>query len=169
MCSQSVSGTTSRCTWTTSRKQKRPEIPEPGGEEAEHHLQDVSGRRTQDLAGRTDAKTVQAGAKAVQGVLEGARNTTQGVIATIFGLITLLFGASGVLVELHDGLNTIWEVPPPKLTSSWERIASFVRERLFSLAVVLATGFLLLVSLAVNAWIAGLEGPFLPLLLRRAE
>jgi membrane protein len=112
--------------------------------------------QVQDLAGKTDAKAVQAGAKAVQSLLQGARNTTQGVIATVFGLITLFFGASGVLVELHDALNTIWEVPPPKLTSYWERIASFVRQRLFSFALLLAAGFLLLVSLAVNAWIIGL-------------
>jgi membrane protein len=60
--------------------------------------------QVQDLAGP-------AGATAVQALLEGARNTTHGVIATIIGLITLLFGASGVLIELHDALNTIWEVP----------------------------------------------------------
>jgi membrane protein len=67
-----------------------------------------------------------------------------------------LFGASGVLVELHDALNTIWEVPPPKPTNNWERIARFVRERLYSFALVLAAGFLVLVSLVVNAWIVGL-------------
>jgi membrane protein len=112
--------------------------------------------RVQDLARQTHANAVQAGAKAVQALLEGTRNTTQGVIATIFGFITLSFAASGVLVELHDAVNTIWEVPPRKLTSNWERIASFVRERLFSFALVLATGCLLLVSLALNAWIARL-------------
>jgi membrane protein len=112
--------------------------------------------QVENLAGKTDAKAVQAGARAVQSLLEGARNTTQGVMATIFGFITLLFGASGMLVELHDALNTIWEVPPPKLTSNWERIATFVRQRLFSFALVLAAGFVLLISLAVNAWITGL-------------
>jgi membrane protein len=109
--------------------------------------------RVQDLARQTGATTVEAGANALQALLAGARDSAQGVIATIFGLITLLFGASGVLIELHDALNTIWEVPPPTMTSSWERIVKLVRERLVSSALVLATGFLLVASLAVNAWI----------------
>jgi membrane protein len=105
--------------------------------------------QVQDLVGP-------AGATAVQVLLEGARNTTHGVIATIIGLITLLFGASGVLIKLHDALNTIWEVPTHELKGNWQRIARFVRERLFSFALVLAVGFLLLISLVVNAWIAAL-------------
>jgi membrane protein len=105
--------------------------------------------QVQDLAGP-------AGAKAVQALLEGARNTTHGIIATIIGLITLLFGASGVLIELHDALNTIWEVPTPELKGNWAWIASFIKERLFSFALVLAVGFLLLISLVLNAWIAAL-------------
>ena len=55
------------------------------------------------------------GAKSVQILLEGSRNTTHGVIATVFGVLTLLFGASGVLIELRDALNTLWEVPTQQL------------------------------------------------------
>ena len=97
-----------------------------------------------------------AGAKAVQGLLEGARNRTHGIIATVIGLVVLLSGASGVLIELRDALNTIWEVPTPEVKGNLQRIWGFVKERLFSFALVLAIGFLLLVSLAVNAWIAAL-------------
>ena len=103
----------------------------------------------QDLAGP-------AGARAIEALLEGSRNTTHGIIATLVGVLTLLFGASGVLIELRDALNTIWEVPTPELKGNFERIMSFVKERLFSFALVLAIGFLLLVSLALNAWIAAL-------------
>lgn len=95
------------------------------------------------------------GAKAIQALLEGSQNKTHGVIATIVGLLTLLFGASGVLIELRDALNTIWEVPPVMLTGI-QTVKSFIKERLFSFALVLSIGFLLLVSLAVNAWIAAL-------------
>ena len=95
------------------------------------------------------------GAKAVSVLLEGSRNTTHGIITTIIGLVTLLFGASGVLIELRDALNTIWEVPTPELTGI-HKITSFVRERVFSFALVLAIGFLLVVSLAVTAWISAL-------------
>ncbi len=96
-----------------------------------------------------------AGAKAVAGLLESSRNTTHGLFATIFGLVTLLFGASGVLIELRDALNTIWEVPA-RVTSGLASLKAFVKGRLFSFALVLAIGFLLLVSLVVSAWITAL-------------
>lgn len=96
------------------------------------------------------------GAKAAEALLEGAKNTTHGVIATIFGLITLLFGASGVMIELRDALNTIWEVPTRECKGKMQKLMSFVKERLFSFALVLAVGFLLLVSLMVNVWISAL-------------
>lgn len=95
------------------------------------------------------------GAKAVQSLLEGSQNTAHGIIATAFGVLTLFFGASGVLIELRDALNTIWDVPTPDL-SGLKKLSSFVKERLFSFALVLAIGFLLVVSLAVSAWIAAL-------------
>lgn len=92
-------------------------------------------------------------AKTIQILLEGSRNTTHGVIATVFGVLTLLFGASGVLIELRDALNTLWEVPTPKLSGiKW--VSGYVKERLFSFALVLAIGFVLVVSLALNTAIA---------------
>jgi membrane protein len=95
------------------------------------------------------------GAKAVQALLDGTRNTTHGVAATVIGLLTLLFGASGVLIELRDALNTIWEIPPDQ-GSGFQDFIQIVKERLFSFALVVAIGFLLLVSLAINAWISAL-------------
>src|SRR3954454_1137278 len=94
-------------------------------------------------------------AGASEALLKGARNTTHGVIATVIGSVTLLFGASGVLIELRDALNTIWEVPSVPL-SGVKKVMSFVKERLFSFAIVLSIGFLLVVSLAISAWIAAL-------------
>jgi len=94
-------------------------------------------------------------ANGIQAILEGTRHTTHGIIATAIGLLTLLFGASGVLIELRDALNTIWEIPKAQ-TSGLRTIMQMARERLFSFALVLAIGFLLLVSLMVNAAIAAL-------------
>lgn len=102
----------------------------------------------QDLVGPS-------GAQAIQALLEGARNTTHGILATVLGLLTLLFGASGVLIELRDALNTIWEVPPAERTGL-QNLVDLIKERMFSFALVLAIGFLLLVSLAINAWISAL-------------
>jgi membrane protein len=103
-------------------------------------------------------------ARAAEAVLSSPRSAAHGILATLFGLITLLFGASGVMVELRDALNYIWDVPPPDLCGM-KRAWSFVKDRLFSFALVLSVGFLLVVSLAVSAWIAALgalSAHFLP-------
>ncbi|MBV8864270.1 MAG: YihY/virulence factor BrkB family protein [Acidobacteriaceae bacterium] len=89
-------------------------------------------------------------AKAMQSVLENAHQKGSGILASIIALITLLFGASGVFVELRDSLNTIWDAPSSP-SSSWR---NFVWQRLVSFAMVLALGFLLLVSLVLSAILA---------------
>uniref|UniRef100_Q01UE5 tRNA-processing RNAse BN n=1 Tax=Solibacter usitatus (strain Ellin6076) TaxID=234267 RepID=Q01UE5_SOLUE len=96
-----------------------------------------------------------AGRHAIQSLLEGAQHTTHGILATALGLLTLLFGASGVLLELRDALNTIWEVPA-HAQNGLKSLLQLAKERLFSFALVIATGFLLVVSLIVNAWVAAL-------------
>jgi len=108
-----------------------------------------------DVVAQVQSLVGSQSAKAAEALIEGSRNTTQGIIATIFGAFTLLFGASGVLIELRDALNTIWEVPTPE-RSGLKKISGFVKERLFSFALVLAVAFLLVVSLAVSAWISAL-------------
>jgi membrane protein len=112
-------------------------------------------RAESDIVSQVQALVGAEGAMAAQTLLEGSRNTAHGVLATAFGLLTLLFGASGVLVELRDALNTIWDVPTPEL-SSLRKLYNFIQERLFSFALVLAIGFVLVVSLVVSAWIAAL-------------
>ncbi len=95
------------------------------------------------------------GAKATEALLDGSHNTAHGIVATVVGLLTLLFGASGVMMELRDALNTIWEVPTPTL-EGMKRVTGYIKQRLFSFAMVLSIGFLLVVSLAVSTWIAAL-------------
>ncbi|MDR3702922.1 MAG: YihY/virulence factor BrkB family protein [Candidatus Sulfopaludibacter sp.] len=108
----------------------------------------------QGIAGPEVARTIQA-------IVKGAHEPRTGVAATLLGLITLLFGASSLFVELHEALNTIWHVSlPPDRTNAATAIR-LIRDRFYSFAMVLATGFLLLVSLAMNAWIAAL-GIFVP-------
>jgi membrane protein len=94
-------------------------------------------------------------ARAVEALLASPHSPANGVVATILGLIMLLFGASGVIIELRDDLNFIWDVPAREL-KGMKMITGAVRDRLFSFALVLGVGFLLVVSLAVNVWIAAL-------------
>jgi membrane protein len=94
-----------------------------------------------------------SGATAIQAILQGARNTSHGLVASILGFLTLMLGASAVFIELRDALNTIWEVPAAQ-TIGLRNIVNIFKERLFSFALVLAMGFLLLISVAVSAAIA---------------
>jgi membrane protein len=101
-----------------------------------------------DLVGRT-------GATAIEDVLKQARQPAVGILATVGGLVMLVFGATGVVAELRDALNTIYEIPSPEV-SGIKGILLFVRERVFSFAIVLGVGFLLLVSLVINAALAAM-------------
>jgi membrane protein len=91
----------------------------------------------------------------VQALLEGAQNRAGGLLATVMGMITLLFGASTMLNELRDDLNTIWDVPVPQMSAGQE-IASMLKGRLWSFALVLGIGCLLTILLLLNAGISAL-------------
>jgi membrane protein len=93
------------------------------------------------------------GATAVQTLIEAARKPTSGIIATIIGVGTLLLGATGVVGELQDALNTIWEVPP----RPWRGVLSVIKDRFVSFTMMLGIGFLLLVSLIVSAAVAAMD------------
>jgi membrane protein len=60
----------------------------------------------------------------------------------------LLIGATSVFAELQDDLNRIWQVPLKQKTSTWW---AWLRTRILSIGMILAMGFLLLVSLAASA------------------
>jgi membrane protein len=91
------------------------------------------------------------GAEAIHGMLQHAQKPKAGAVATILGVITLLFGASGVFGELQTAMNAVWDVPAKNRAGVW----AFIRGRFLSFAMVLGTGFLLLVSLIISAAIAG--------------
>lgn len=103
------------------------------------------------------------GATTVQALIRGARRPGAGLIATILGSLTLLYGASAVVTELRAALNSIWCVKP-KPTSGFKSILAIVAEKFTAFAIVLGVGFLLLVSLAVNAGISALGEHFSTLL-----
>ena len=84
-------------------------------------------------------------AGAVDAMLTASAQSDKGTFAGITSLVTLLIGASGVLFELRKALDAIHRSESPG-GLSW-----FVRGRLWSFALVLAVGFLLLVSLLASA------------------
>lgn len=103
-------------------------------------------------------------AKTIQGVIQSAYKPAAGTLATILGLLTLAFGASTVVVELRDALNCIWKVPAKASETTFGSTVRMVRERAYSFAMVLGVGFLLIVSLVLNAWVAAMGTFFASLL-----
>jgi membrane protein len=85
-------------------------------------------------------------------MLAGASKPTEGGLTSLIGLGALLFAAIGVVVQLKDALNTVWEVEESKESGIWH----FLRTYVLSLAAVIAVGFLLLISLLLTAGIAAL-------------
>jgi membrane protein len=78
-----------------------------------------------------------------------------GTLAALVGLLTLVLGATAVFGELETALNLIWEVQPKPLSGVGAALWDWLKQRILSLAMVLAIAFLLLVSLVVSAAIAG--------------
>jgi membrane protein len=93
------------------------------------------------------------GATAIEIIIQSTNRPALGAFATTVGLLAILAGASGAFNELQDALHTIWKVD--RTTKSFW--AATIRQRFFSLGLVLATGFLLLASLIVTASLTGAE------------
>jgi membrane protein len=88
------------------------------------------------------------GAELVQSVLGHAMVHGSSVLSLTIGLVSLFLGATTVFIQLQDAVNHIWHVEARHEGGYFERV---MRKRLISLAMVLAVGFLLLVSLVLSA------------------
>lgn len=86
------------------------------------------------------------GAIVIETLIKNASEPRHGRLATLFSIGLFLFGATGVFAELKDSLDTIWEVKR-KPGLGWLTV---IRTQLLSFAVVVGTGFLLLVSLLLT-------------------
>jgi membrane protein len=91
-------------------------------------------------------------AEAMQGMIRSASDRLTGRWATVIGLVTILIATTGVFGEVQSALNKVWEAAPRSSTMS-----RLVRARLASLGLVIAFGFVLMVSLALSAALATLS------------
>jgi membrane protein len=94
----------------------------------------------QETIGPEAAATVQAAV--AQSSLKGG-----GLFATLAGIAAMLIGATTVFGQMQNSLNSIWTVVPKPSRNS---IMLFLRKRLTSLTIVLAVGFVMLVSLSLS-------------------
>lgn len=86
-------------------------------------------------------------AEAVQTAVASSRIEASGLLPTLVGIGAMLFGATTVFAQMQRSLNAIWGVMAKPSRSS---VFLLVKARLLSLMVVLAIGFVLLVSLLLS-------------------
>ena len=87
------------------------------------------------------------GATIVQTLLASTHSRGSGLLASVVGVVTLLLGATSVFGELQSSLDRIWHAPAVSHQGFW----LLLRSRVLSFGLILALGFLLLVSLAIGA------------------
>ncbi|MEM8722121.1 MAG: YihY/virulence factor BrkB family protein [Cyanobacteria bacterium P01_G01_bin.39] len=104
----------------------------------------------------TDQLTELVGQDGVRPILLALNNMSQPKIRGIASLISiavLLLGASGIFAQLQDALNTVWNVKP----QPGKGVTTFIRKRISSFFMVLAIGFLLILSLMLSAAVSTLN------------
>lgn len=93
------------------------------------------------------------GAEAIKMALDNANQPQLGSVASLISVGVLLLGASGVFAQLQEALNTVWNITAKPNVGFW----NFIQKRLLSFGMVLAIGFLLLVSLIISAILSGIS------------
>ena len=102
--------------------------------------QDALMRQVAELAGR-EAATI------AETIVQNAKNRPSiGSIAGLWSTLLLFIGATAVFSQLQAALNMIFRTEVERL----DGVGAWLRKRIFSFGVVLALGFLLLVSMTLN-------------------
>jgi membrane protein len=83
----------------------------------------------------------------IQEMIKNVKYSNNGFFATLIGVITLILGASGVFSEIQDSINLIWGIK----AKPRKGFIRYIVNRLLSFAMIGTMGFLLLVSLMINA------------------
>jgi membrane protein len=103
------------------------------------------------LMGKLNTMMGDQAASFLQTAIGSASNTHSGILASIIGVVSLIVTASGVFGEMQTALNAIWRAQP-----EGDSVTRLIKARLTSLSLVVALGFLLLVSLIIGAAIAAI-------------
>ncbi len=81
-----------------------------------------------------------------------ARLATPGNLVSLFKVLLVFWGSANVFLELQDSLNLIWNTEPAK----GKFFARLFGKRLFGFGLVIAFGFVILVSLIFSAGLSTL-------------
>ncbi|MFH6996985.1 YihY/virulence factor BrkB family protein [Flavobacterium sp. FlaQc-57] len=102
---------------------------------------------TGELYGQINRLVGNEAAIQIQDAIKNVQLSDSNVFVTVFGVVMLLIGASGVFAEIQSSINFIWglRAKPNK------GLKKFIQNRIMSFSMIVSVGFLMLVSLMVNA------------------
>jgi membrane protein len=102
---------------------------------------------TGELYGQINRLVGNEAAIQIQNAIKNVQLSDSNVFVTVFGIVMLLIGASGVFAEIQSSINFIWglRAKPNK------GLKKFIQNRIMSFSMIASVGFLMLVSLLVNA------------------
>ena len=89
----------------------------------------------------------------IQQLIKNAAISPGLTFASTIGVIALIFSATGVFAEIQSSINTIWRL---KANPKKGGVIKILLTRLLSFSMIVSLGFLLMVSLIVNAALAAL-------------
>ncbi len=107
-----------------------------------------------ELVSQVESIAGKEGARVVAAVIDNVESARPGRGRTILGVALLLLGATAVFAQLQAALNQVWGVETRPGLYIW----SFLAARIVAFGMVLAVGFLLLISVVVSAAIATISG-----------
>lgn len=99
------------------------------------------------ITGQIGSMIGEESAEQVQTMVANASDQGNSTLAIVIGIGTLLFGATGLFYQLQQSLNKVWDVEAKPSAG----ILKVVLDRALSLGIVLAIGFLLIISLIATA------------------
>lgn len=90
----------------------------------------------------------------IQEIIQNIEKSQLSASGAVIGVIVLLIGATGVFTEIQDSINYIWSIKAkPK-----RGLVKLVINRLISFSLIISFGFVMLVSLIINAIVDVLQG-----------
>lgn len=90
----------------------------------------------------------------VQTAVSNIHLSSDNFFATAIGIIVLVIGATGIFGEIQDSLNKIWGLRLKQIKKVWWKL---LIDRLISFSLIISLGFVLVVSLLLNAFVAALS------------
>ena len=89
----------------------------------------------------------------VQQLIQNVHYSGQGLFATIVSSSLLLIAATGIFGEIQDSINKIWGLKSKPKRAWWKLFIN----RVLSFSMIIAVGFIMLISLLMNALVAALS------------